>query len=330
LSTEEFQKFAYTVEKVGGESEQTEQALVHLSRTIGEAKTGTKEYQEIFDRWGISSSGNTSDVLEEISQKMAAIVDPAQKAAMAADFFGRGAAKMTAALEDWNKLHGDGATFVKDKDLENLEMANELFDKIWNKMKVILAISLSKGWEAASVVLSTGSAGEAGEMGRKKGEEENKHMEEAALQKRNHAKEIDDQDKAERLRKQKDFRDRQAKLNAQDDADKDERLKKHAEFQKKQAEFFEKEAKESFREWEKHERETKDLKLATMRREALDLHHAAVIGAPYFHTLQELAESAHWVAGRPGTNWFGGMMGSPAALQANIILQARERLRNYT
>lgn len=89
----------------GRSFEQVRPALDYFVRTIGEAAEGNAEAVDSFDDLGVKIndfSGHVrpvGDILQEVQDKLRGIEDPAQRARLAAELFGKGgAASMTALL----------------------------------------------------------------------------------------------------------------------------------------------------------------------------------------------------------------------------------------
>lgn len=128
LSAEEVQRFSFATRRAGVDAEQTEKSLEHLAQKIGEARNGAKEAVAVFAKWHISLSDasgeglNTQAIITQISDAMAALEDPTQRAALAVDILGKSGAKMVAALGQGSKALGD--VEAKAKILSNESIAN--------------------------------------------------------------------------------------------------------------------------------------------------------------------------------------------------------------
>jgi hypothetical protein len=154
LAAEEFQRLAYAARQIGIDSDAMEKSLDFLAKTLGEAGgTGpeAKEAAQKFAEFGIAvrdSSGHlrsTSDLLDEISDKMAAMSDPAEKAEMAMELLGKSGQKLIAILgEGSGALHerGSGAAVITQEDIENIKEAHNAVIEFGNKVEVVAAKAL--------------------------------------------------------------------------------------------------------------------------------------------------------------------------------------------
>lgn len=95
VGTEELQKFQYAAKLEGVGSEEAAHSLSLLNRTIGEAVTGSGDAAQKFAAIGVSlkdvngKTRPTLDVLEDVADHFQAMDDPAKKAALSMDLFGR-------------------------------------------------------------------------------------------------------------------------------------------------------------------------------------------------------------------------------------------------
>lgn len=95
ISTTLLQELQFGAGQAGVSQQELESAIARFSRTVGEAADGNRTYIETFDALGVGildSSGrlrSTEAVLRDVSEALAAIDDPARRAAVAADLFGR-------------------------------------------------------------------------------------------------------------------------------------------------------------------------------------------------------------------------------------------------
>lgn len=99
------QELAYSTKLLGLSSDESEMALTHLARSVAEARKGTGPAAEAFYRLGISmndpaiTSGDTSKILDRVSDAFAKLPDGATKTALALDLFSRSGAKMIPLLD---------------------------------------------------------------------------------------------------------------------------------------------------------------------------------------------------------------------------------------
>lgn len=99
-STQAIQQLGYAAQLSGSSAEAMQTGLGMLNRTIGEAITGNEGAAQAFAKLGISVKGAdgqaraTDDVFFDLSDAMAKIESPAQRAAVGMQFFGREGRKM--------------------------------------------------------------------------------------------------------------------------------------------------------------------------------------------------------------------------------------------
>lgn len=95
VTTDELQEYRYAASQAGVDQDTMDKSLAKLTRTIGQAATGGKAQQKIFEALGISvrdANGHVrtaGDILPEISDALAQIEDPARRAAVQTQLFGR-------------------------------------------------------------------------------------------------------------------------------------------------------------------------------------------------------------------------------------------------
>lgn len=147
LDAETWQKFAFTLSEVGAGAETGEKWVTKLAATLAEAKSGIQASVDVFQKWGIAvtEATTTAQLLDEIGARMDSLVDPTQKAAMATEIFGKGAAKAVAALKEWREFHGSGAAILTDADIEGLKQANIQLEKLENRLTVYAGKLLALG-----------------------------------------------------------------------------------------------------------------------------------------------------------------------------------------
>lgn len=98
VTTSELQKYRYMATQVGLEQGEMDAGLAKLTRTMGEAQQGSKPIAEAFGRLGISIEelrGKSADqVMHMVAEGLKGVADPAQRAAIMVDLFGRAGQKM--------------------------------------------------------------------------------------------------------------------------------------------------------------------------------------------------------------------------------------------
>lgn len=98
FTIEEFQKYQYAAKLAGIENENFASSTQFLLRSIGEAIDGNEAAMASFSRIGIDPGQlvnmETSEVLRLVSSRLAGIENPATRAAISMDLFGRSGARM--------------------------------------------------------------------------------------------------------------------------------------------------------------------------------------------------------------------------------------------
>jgi hypothetical protein len=95
VSTDALQVYQYAAVQAGVSAEQLEAGLSQLTRRIGEAASGTKEQAEAFRTLGVrildagGKTRSTEAIFADVADAIAAIDDPARRAQVAVDLFGR-------------------------------------------------------------------------------------------------------------------------------------------------------------------------------------------------------------------------------------------------
>ena len=100
VTTDALQEYRFAATQAGLAQEEIDQALSQLTRRIGEAANGTKEQARAFQTLGISVrdlEGNviqTGDAIPLIAEALQDVENPAQRAALLMDLFGRSGQKL--------------------------------------------------------------------------------------------------------------------------------------------------------------------------------------------------------------------------------------------
>ncbi|MGX7896895.1 hypothetical protein [Tsuneonella sp. HG222] len=103
VSTRALQEYRYAATQVGLSQGEMDQGLAQLTRRLGDAALGAKEPAKALEQLGISldqvRGKDAGDVIPLIAEGMSKIPDPAQRAAIAVDLFGKSGQKLMALLE---------------------------------------------------------------------------------------------------------------------------------------------------------------------------------------------------------------------------------------
>ena len=319
FGAEEFQRLSYAASEAGVSSDALETATEFLSKSIGLAKDGTKEYAEVFQRWGIAIKNSIGDlrqapeILDEIADKMKAIKDPAEQAAMAQDLLGRSGKQLIAIMSEGSAaMHarGAGAAVFSDEDIANVKEAHQEILKLTNTLTVVGGWALSGLASGAqkwgSVTVGSGQ------------------------QNADNAATVDTLRKIAKMKE-----DTQARIAARDKLAWDEETKRLKDIEKNREHLHEI-VLEVEREKKEHQRElaaahrADEEKAREAARKKIELEDAAAQrqltlaqveahkDSPYYHTLQELAGNSMWA---PASN---------VAWTAREIIQRQRRLSEYT
>lgn len=114
----------------GGKADDFSNLAAKLNQNVGEAAVGGEKAQKAFQQLGVyvTDAGgkvrNTGDILRDAIAKLAAIEDPATRAAMAVDLFGKSANKL-----DFTKLNAAN-DFAKDEQVAQLAKYQTAIDNI--------------------------------------------------------------------------------------------------------------------------------------------------------------------------------------------------------
>lgn len=117
----------------GGKADDFSTLATKLNQNLGDAAVGNEKAQKAFQKLGVyvtDASGavrNTGDVLRDAISKLAAIEDPATRASLAVDLFGKSANKL-----DFTKLNAAN-DFAKDEQIAQLIKYREAMDNIANQ-----------------------------------------------------------------------------------------------------------------------------------------------------------------------------------------------------
>jgi hypothetical protein len=96
LSVEQYQQLSFAAREVGVSHEQLDAALGMFAKNIGLAAGGTGSARKAFDELHLSvrdAQGNIkseADLFEQFAEKISHVKDPAERAKLAVEAFGRG------------------------------------------------------------------------------------------------------------------------------------------------------------------------------------------------------------------------------------------------
>ena len=132
VSAEAIQIYRRAIEETNGDAKSFDQSVLRLTRSIGEAGTGNKQYQEDFERIGLSyedlAKMSPEDALKAVTGAINEQLSPADGAAVKAALLGRGYAGMggfanltTAEIEDLTNSVADSAVVMGGDAVDNVD-----------------------------------------------------------------------------------------------------------------------------------------------------------------------------------------------------------------
>lgn len=149
VTAKALQEYRYAAGQAGLSSDEMDQALTKLTRSIGEAGSGSKTQAKAFADLGINvrdANGNlknAGDLLPEIAEKLKGIHDPAERAAVLVDIFGKSGQKLepllaggAAGLDKYRKAANDLGIVMSDA---LIKKADEAADKMGSLNDILQA-----------------------------------------------------------------------------------------------------------------------------------------------------------------------------------------------
>ena len=130
ISAGALNNFKNSLVDAGGKAEDFSSLAAKLNQNVGDAAVGGEKAQKAFQKLGVyvTDAGgnvrNTGDILRDAIAKLAAIEDPATRASMAVDIFGKTANKL-----DFTKLNAAN-DFAKDQQIQQLAKYQTAIDNI--------------------------------------------------------------------------------------------------------------------------------------------------------------------------------------------------------
>jgi hypothetical protein len=156
LTTKQVQAFYFAAGEGDIGRQKAEQSLARFSQTLGEAGSGADDAQKKFRALGVAfedAAGNarpTADVLVDVAERISGIEDPAQRAAAAVDFFGKGGARLGPLLEevaggfdDLTMAADKAGQVMSDETVTALADANREIEKLGNRITITVGGILS-------------------------------------------------------------------------------------------------------------------------------------------------------------------------------------------
>lgn len=168
VTTEALQVYRYAGSQVGLTNEQIEGGLQKLTRTAGEAAEGSKAAAEAFNKLGVNVldvNGKVKDtdrLMREVADGLSKIEDPARRAAIEVDLFGRAGQKLDTLLAGGSKAidelrdaaHRLGIVLSE----EQIQRADETADKLAALKQVLEARIAGTVADNAAAILELANA----------------------------------------------------------------------------------------------------------------------------------------------------------------------------
>ena len=143
LTVNELQSLQFAASQTGASAEELEKGLTRFSRAISEASTGIGTGLRSFEALGVKvtdAENNlrpTSELLSEVSDRLAQIESPADRVRIAFDLFGRSGVNLvntlqngSGAVKDLQKEFNAVTLQLTDEQAKAVEAANDRFDKL--------------------------------------------------------------------------------------------------------------------------------------------------------------------------------------------------------
>ena len=166
ITTDALQELRYAAQMSGVQQDTLQQALVVLSKNLGDAAGGGSAAKDSLNALGLSASQLTSvplpKSLEIIADRIAAVENPMQRATLAADLFGKSGVKMINMLSEGS----DGLARMREEaqamgvviDENIIRQAQEAGDKL-DAMSSVISANLSVALiNLAPILISTAQA----------------------------------------------------------------------------------------------------------------------------------------------------------------------------
>lgn len=154
VTTKELQSYRYAATQAGIEQGEMDKSLAKLTKTLGDAALGSKSAAAPFEKLGISlknadgSFKTAGQAIPEIAEKLKGIANPAERAALLTDLFGKSGQKLLPLLSDGAKGVEELAGAAEKLGIiisdEQIAKADEAADK-WAAYKQVLGAKIAIG-----------------------------------------------------------------------------------------------------------------------------------------------------------------------------------------
>lgn len=137
LTTKEVQQFSYAAEQSGNTLDDLTSAISQMqNRLVSGDKSAIQAVKELGLNLRALTVASPGEQMRMIATALAAIQDPATRAAIAMDVFGKSGAEILPTLtSDFNKL-ADAAPAMSDATVKALDRAGDAFTGFWTSIKV--------------------------------------------------------------------------------------------------------------------------------------------------------------------------------------------------
>lgn len=143
LATDTIQTFRKMAGKVGVETEEADKAMLKFTVTLGEAESGTAGAVQTFNDLGVSivdANGkirNTEAVFNDTAKALGEIKNPAERARLTVELFGKAGAKVASifdnskkTLADYRKELGANGKLISDDDIDKLDQYSRKVEEL--------------------------------------------------------------------------------------------------------------------------------------------------------------------------------------------------------
>lgn len=138
ISTDALQQYQYMAGQAGVSQEEMRKAVGRLTKTLGEAKIGSDGAERAFAAIGIRGKElaglNTEQAMKKIADALATIPDPAKRAALEVEFFGKAGQKLDTVLAGGSAAIDELASAADRLGIvlssEQIQKADETADKL--------------------------------------------------------------------------------------------------------------------------------------------------------------------------------------------------------
>lgn len=138
VTTKDLQVFRYAATQVGIDQETMDKGLGKLTKTLGDAKLGSKSAAEAFGQLGISQAQiaqlDTGEAIRLIAEKLEKVEDPAKRASIEVDLFGKAGQKLDTLLSGGRGAIDELSTAAEKLGLvlsaDSIQKADDAADKL--------------------------------------------------------------------------------------------------------------------------------------------------------------------------------------------------------